>query len=76
MTTMLGFYLILIFVTILFATAGYDATMRLFYYADLQLRYAWIQFKMSLMRRKLKNQIIKQNDEYKKLIKEINDDRS
>lgn len=76
MTTMLGFYLILIFVAILFATAGYDATMRLFYYADLQLRYAWIQFKMSLMRRKLKNQIINQNDEYKKLIKEINDDRS
>ena len=76
MTTMLGFYLVLIFVAILFATAGYDATMRLFYYADLQLRYAWIQFKMSLMRRKLKNQIIKQNDEYKKLIKEINDDRS
>lgn len=76
MTTMLGFYLILIFVAILFATAGYDATMRLFYYADLQLRYAWIQFKMSLMRRKLKNQIIKQNDEYKKLIKEINNDRS
>ena len=76
MTTMLGFYLILIFVAILFVTAGYDATMRLFYYADLQLRYAWIQFKMSLMRRKLKNQIIKQNDEYKKLIKEINDDRS
>ena len=76
MTTMLGFYLILIFVAILFVTAGYDATMRLFYYADLQLRYAWIQFKMSLMRRKLKKQIIKQNDEYKKLIKEINDDRS
>ena len=75
MTTMLGFYLVLIFVAILFATAGYDATMRLFYYADLQLRYAWIQFKMSLMRRKLKNQIIKQNDEYKKLIKEINDDQ-
>ena len=73
---MLGFYLILIFVAILFATAGYDATMRLFYYADLQLRYAWIQFKMSLMRRKLKNQIITQNDEYKKLIKEINNDRS
>ena len=67
---MLGFYLILIFVAILFVTAGYDATMRLFYYADLQLRYAWIQFKMSLMRRKLKKQIIKQNDEYKKLIKD------
>jgi hypothetical protein len=76
MTTMLGFYLILIFVAILFVTAGYDATMRLFYYADLQLRYAWIQFKMSLMRRKLRKQLISQNDEYKKLIKEINDDRS
>lgn len=76
MTTMLGFYLILIFVTILFVTAGYDATMRLFYYADLQLRYAWIQFKMSLMRRKLKKQLISQTEEYKKLIKEINDDRS
>ena len=76
MTTMLGFYLVLIFVAILFATAGYDATMRLFYYADLQIRYAWIQFKMSLMRRKLRKQLIKQTEEYKKLIKEINNDRS
>ena len=76
MTTMLGFYLVLIFVAILFATAGYDATMRLFYYADLQLRYAWVEFRMSLMRRKLRKQLIKQTEEYKNLIKEINNDRS
>ena len=76
MTTMLGFYLVLIFVAILFATAGYDATMRLFYYADLQLRYAWVEFRMSLMRRKLRKQLIEQTEEYKKLIKEINNDRS
>ena len=76
MTTMLGFYLVLIFVAILFATAGYDATMRLFYYADLQLRYAWVEFRMSLMRRKLRKQLIKQTEEYTKLIKEINNDRS
>ena len=54
---MLGAYLILIFVIILFAIGGYDATMRAFYYVDLQLRYAWIQFRMSFMRRKLEKEL-------------------
>ena len=50
--------------------------MRLFAFLDLHLRYSWIQFKMSLMRRKLEKQLRKENANFDKLIKEINNDRS
>ena len=50
--------------------------MRLFAFLDLHLRYSWIQFKMSLMRRKLEKQLRKENANFDKLTKEINDDRS
>ena len=51
--------------------------MRLFAYLDLQLRYAWVRFKMYLMRRKLEQQLIKDLPEYNKVIKELKkNDRS
>ena len=50
--------------------------MRLFAFLDLHLRYSWIQFKMSLMRRKLEKELRKDNANFDKLIKEHNDDRS
>ena len=50
--------------------------MRLFAFLDLHLRYSWIKFKMSLMRRRLERDLRKDTANYKKLIKEINDDRS
>ena len=68
---MLGLYLLLIVLAILFTIGGYEATMRIFYYLDLQLRYAWIQFRMALMRRKLKAQLIKQTEDYEKLFKDL-----
>jgi hypothetical protein len=74
---MLGFYIIVFLVAALFAYAGYDATMRLFAYIDISLRYQLIQFRLFLMRRKLEQQLIKDLPEFNKLSKEIkHDDRS
>ena len=56
---MLGIYLVITVVILLVAYAGPDETMRLFAYMDLQLRYAWVRFRMYLMRRKLEQQLIK-----------------
>ena len=73
---MLGLYLVVAIVLLCVAYAGVDETMRLFVYLDLQLRFAWIRFRMMLMRRKLKQQLIKDLPEFNKLIKEhTKDDR-
>jgi len=71
---MYGAYLILIFVLILFAVGGVEATMRFFAYVDLQLQWAWVQFRMGLMRKKLKRQLDKDHAEIAKLIKEMSKD--
>ena len=73
---MLGLYLIVAIVLLLIAYAGVDETMRLFAYVDLQLRYALVRFRMMLLRRKLKQQLIKDLPEFNKFIKEhTKDDR-
>jgi|TARA_B100002019_G_C21195223_1_gene561027 hypothetical protein len=73
---MIGFYFLVFLVAALFAYAGYDATMRLFAYIDITLRYQWIQFRLYLMRRKLEQQLIKDLPEYNKQFTERNNDRS
>jgi hypothetical protein len=73
---MLGIYLVVTIVILLIAYAGVEETMRLFAYVDLQLRYALVRFRMMLLRRKLKQQLIKDLPEFNKFIKEhTNDDR-
>ena len=73
---MLGVYLVVAIVLLLIAYAGVDETMRLFAYVDLQLRYALVRFRMMLLRRKLKQQLIKDLPEFNKFIKEhTKDDR-
>ena len=67
---MLGLYLVVTIVLLCVAYAGVEETMRLFAYIDLQLRYAMVRFRMMLLRRKLKQQLIKDLPEYNKLIKE------
>ena len=71
---MLGLYLIVAVVILCVAYAGVEETMRLFVYLDLQLRFAWIRFRMMLMRRKLRQQLIKDLPEYNKFIKEMSKD--
>ena len=74
---MLGLYVVITIVILCIAYAGVEETIRLFAYLDLQLRYAWVRFKMYLMRRKLEQQLIKDLPEYNKVIKELKkNDRS
>jgi len=74
---MLGLYLVVAVVLLCIAYAGPEETMRLFAYLDLQLRYAFIRFRMYLMRRKLQQQLLKDLPEYNQKIKELTkNDRS
>ena len=72
---MLGLYLVVAIVLLCIAYAGVEETMRLFVYLDLQLRFAWVRFRMMLMRRKLKRQLDKSFAEYRNLKEQPNNDR-
>jgi hypothetical protein len=72
---MYGAYFILVFLLILIAYAGYEETMRLFAYADLQLRYAFVRVQMKYMGWKLKRQLIKDTTNFEKFLKEYEDER-
>ena len=72
---MMGFYMVMVFVAILIAYAGTEETLKLFAYADLQLRYAWIQFRMGMMRRKLKAQLVRETTDFEKFLKEYKNDK-
>ena len=72
---MLGLYLVVAIVILLIAYAGVDETMRLFAYLDLQLRFAWVRFRMMLMRRKLRRQLNKIFAEYRNLKETTNNDQ-
>jgi hypothetical protein len=54
--------------------AGYDETMRLFQYADLQVRYAAVRVQMKWMGWNLKRQLIKDTTNFEKFLKEYTDD--
>lgn len=71
---MMGFYMVIVFVAILVAYAGTEETLKLFAYADLQLRYAWIQFRMGMMRRKLKSQLVRDTANFEKFLEGYKDD--
>jgi len=56
-TTLLGFYITLLIIAFLFAYGGYENTMRLFAYLDVQFRYAILRVRMYFMARKLRKQL-------------------
>ena len=72
---MLGIYVIITLIVLMVAYAGVEETMRLFAYADLVIRYQWIQFRMFMMRRRLEQQLIKDLPDYNKFIKELKNDQ-
>ena len=57
----------------LVAYAGYDETMKLFVYLDLQIRYAFVKVQMKWMGWKLKRQLIKDTTDFEKFLKEYKD---
>ena len=64
------FYLLILTFVILVAYAGYDATMRLIQFIDLQIRYAVIRVQMKWMEQKLKRRLLKDTANYQQLFKE------
>lgn len=71
---MYGIYFIIVFVTVLVAYAGVDETMNLFAYADLQVRYAFIQVQMKWMGWKLKRQLVRDTTDFRKFLEEYNNE--
>jgi hypothetical protein len=65
---MYGTYFILVFFTILLAYAGIEETMKLFVYADLQLRYLYVRLQMKWMGWRLKRQLVKDTKDYSKFL--------
>ena len=69
------FYLLMLTFVALVAYAGYDETMKLVQYLELQVRYAGIRVQLKLMGWKLKRQLIKDTTEFEKFLKEYKDDQ-
>ena len=67
---MAGFYLLMLTFVALVAFAGYNETMKLVQYADLQIRYFFILVRMKWMGWRLKRQLIKDTTDFKKFLKE------
>ncbi len=64
------FYLLMLTFVALLVVAGYDATMRLVHFIDLQVRYAWIRVQMKWMEQKLRRRLLKDTANYQQLLKE------
>ena len=64
------FYLLMLTFVALVAFVGYDATMRLVQFIDLQIRYAWIRVQMKWMEQKLRKRLLKDTADYRQLLKE------
>ena len=59
---MISLYLTIIIVTFMIAYAGFEGTMRVFTYFDLQLRFIPIKIKMEYMKWNMKRQLDKDRD--------------
>jgi len=68
--TMTLFYFLMLTFVALVAYAGYDATMRLVQFIDLQVRYAGIRIQMKWMEQKLRRRLLKDTANYQQLLKE------
>jgi|DEB0MinimDraft_10_1074344.scaffolds.fasta_scaffold09342_8 hypothetical protein len=65
---MIGLYLTVTIIVLLVAYAGFENTMRLFAYIDLQLRFIPIRIKLEFMKRKLKRQLLIDREELLKKV--------
>jgi hypothetical protein len=67
---MYGTYFIVVFFAILVSYAGIEETMKLFAYADLQLRYLFVRLQMKWMGWNLKRRLVKDTKDFKKFLTE------
>ena len=68
------YYVLMLTMVALVIYAGYDETMRLIQYMDLQIRYAGIRVQLKWMGWKLKRQLIKDTTSFEKFLKEYKND--
>ena len=64
---MISLYLTVVIVALMIAYAGYEGTMRLFAYIDLQIRFIPLRFRIELMKYRLKRQLDKDRDYWTKI---------
>lgn len=60
------FYVLMAILLLMVAYAGFEGTMRVFVYLELQIKYAYIRIQMWQMKRKLKAQLSVQTEEFLK----------
>ena len=60
---MLTFYLLVLIVLLMIAYAGFEGTMRVFAYLDLQLKFLVVRIRMYFIGRKLRKQLIRIREE-------------
>ena len=72
---MVGFYLLVLILLCMIWYAGYEGTMRVFAYVDLQIRYLGIKFQMWQMKRKLEKQLDLPPSNFSTIFEEIRNDK-
>lgn len=71
MDFMFSFYLLVLIVLGMIWYGGFEGTMRVFAYLDLQLRYTVIKFKMWQMKRRLEKQLDLPPSNFSTLLKDL-----
>ena len=56
-------YVLIALLLLLVAYAGVEETMRLIYYIDLHIRYAYVKVRMYFMEKKLRKQLVEATSE-------------
>ena len=71
---MISLYLTVAIITLMIAYAGFENTIRLFAWLDLQLRFIPIRIRMEFMKRKLRRQLFIDREELLKRVQENAED--
>ncbi len=75
MSSIIGFYIAILIILLMIAYGGVGGTLRVFAYLDLQFRFATVRIRMFFIERKLRRRLLKDTEDYTKLIKEIKNGR-
>jgi len=71
---MIALYICVLIIVLMIAYAGIEETIRVFGYLDLQLRFAFVRFRMYLMRKKLEKELMIFRDGQWKSFNEVRED--
>jgi len=63
---LIEFYFLIAILMLMIAYAGFEGTMRVFVYLELQIKYAYVRVRMWQMRRNLRSKLKVQTEEFLK----------